>query len=70
MTIMFNCIYYKPPILDDYLYPDWAASLSWLIGLFPIMLVPGYAIYKMCMDGGFEVSSIYACNLFSNVQID
>jgi hypothetical protein len=56
VTIVFNCIFYKEPTLDDYTFPEWAKSLGWMIALFPMLLIPLWFGLQFCYDGGFTVS--------------
>ena len=55
ITIVFNCIFYKEPNLDDYTYPMWAKGLGWMIALFPMLLIPIWFFWRFCRDGGFAV---------------
>ena len=47
---------YKPPDLDKQLYPAWANSLAWLISMFPIVAIPAWFLYKLCVLGVCKVS--------------
>jgi solute carrier family 6 amino acid transporter-like protein 5/7/9/14 len=55
ITIVFNCVSYKPPSMDLYTYPAWAQALGWLISLFPILLIPAFFLFQFCKDGGFSL---------------
>ncbi|XP_064634027.1 sodium- and chloride-dependent glycine transporter 1-like isoform X2 [Lineus longissimus] len=55
VTIVFNVISYKPPDLDGYLYPAWAQAIGWLIGMWPIVMIPGWFLYQYCRDGGWAL---------------
>ena len=57
-TLLFNIIFYKPPTMDNYAYPDWGVNLGWLITFFPIGLIVGFFLYYFCKEGGYAVSSI------------
>ncbi|ESO97683.1 hypothetical protein LOTGIDRAFT_104165, partial [Lottia gigantea] len=59
VTILCNMILYKEPTFDDKPYPSWAVALGWLISLFPIVVVPVWALFKYCTEGGFTVSLFY-----------
>ena len=54
--VVFNCIYYKPPSLDIYLYPNWAQAIGWMVAMFPVALVVFVFIWRYCRWGGLHVS--------------
>ncbi|CAC5406556.1 unnamed protein product [Mytilus coruscus] len=39
VVIVLKALQWKPYTLDDYVYPDWATALSWLIVAFPIVVI-------------------------------
>ncbi|XP_064634023.1 sodium- and chloride-dependent glycine transporter 1-like [Lineus longissimus] len=55
VTIIFNCVLYKPPSLDGYSYPAWADGIGWLTALWLILMVPGWFIYQYGKDGGYDL---------------
>lgn len=55
--IVCGVIFYQMPTMGQYAYPAWAVGLGWLISLFPILLLPLYAIYYMCRHGGLQVGT-------------
>lgn len=49
--IVLKALQWKPYTLDDYVYPDWATALSWLIVAFPIVFIPAWILYYCaCRD--------------------
>ncbi|XP_064598237.1 sodium- and chloride-dependent glycine transporter 1-like isoform X2 [Liolophura sinensis] len=52
-TIVFYSIQTKPLTLNDYEYPDWGISVGWLITAFPLVFIPGWAIYYVSKVTGF-----------------
>ncbi|KAL4240747.1 Sodium- and chloride-dependent glycine transporter 1 [Mactra antiquata] len=51
-TVVFTCITYAPPVVDDYVYPEWAVAIGWLIACCSLVPIPLYAIYKLCTTEG------------------
>ncbi|XP_014677035.1 PREDICTED: sodium- and chloride-dependent glycine transporter 1-like [Priapulus caudatus] len=45
--LVFNWLQYKPASYGDYVYPDWANALGWIIAFVPISATPILAIYKL-----------------------
>ena len=55
-VIIFTAVQYAPPTLfDDYVYPDWAYVIGWVVVAFPLVFIPGGFIYRLLVDGGIEV---------------
>ncbi|CAG2210546.1 GLYT [Mytilus edulis] len=51
VVIVLKALQWKPYTLDDYVYPDWATALSWLIVAFPIVFIPAWILYYCaCRD--------------------
>ncbi|XP_036388648.1 sodium- and chloride-dependent GABA transporter 2-like [Megalops cyprinoides] len=47
-TFIFSIVKYKPLKFNKtYLYPDWAYVLGWFLGLFSVLLVPLWIVYKI-----------------------
>ncbi|KAM9758512.1 sodium- and chloride-dependent GABA transporter 2-like isoform 1-T1 [Menidia menidia] len=47
-TFIFSVVRYKPLKFNKtYTYPTWAYALGWFLGLFCVLLVPLWIIYKM-----------------------
>lgn len=59
---------YKPPEMDKKLYPAWANSLAWMIAMFPIVAIPGWALCKFCVNGGYEVRNITCSGRYRDLQ--
>ena len=36
----------------DYLYPVWGEVIGWFLGLSSMLIIPGYAIYKLAVTPG------------------
>lgn len=46
-TFIFNVVKYKPLMFNKtYIYPTWAYALGWSLGLFCVLLVPLWIVYK------------------------
>ncbi|XP_050411372.1 sodium- and chloride-dependent glycine transporter 1 [Patella vulgata] len=58
VTILCNIILYKEPTFDDAPYPAWGIVLGWLISSFPIVVIPAWALYKYCSDGGLQLLKV------------
>ncbi|KAK0072833.1 hypothetical protein PV326_014077 [Microctonus aethiopoides] len=43
---------YEPLSYEDYIYPEWANIIGWLITLSSIAMIPGVAIYKLIVTPG------------------
>jgi hypothetical protein len=56
--LICGTVFYRVPMMGEYSYPNWAVGLGWLIGLFPILLLPLYAMYYGCRHGGLQVSGL------------
>ena len=60
VLILFNAIYYKEPAYDSgEQYPGWSLVLGWMIILTPILVIPGWFLYKYCTLGGWQVSRLF-----------
>ncbi|XP_035479254.1 sodium- and chloride-dependent GABA transporter 2-like [Scophthalmus maximus] len=47
-SFIFSLVEYQPLTFNRwYVYPDWAYVLGWLLALSSILLVPGWALYKL-----------------------
>ncbi|XP_064611059.1 sodium- and chloride-dependent glycine transporter 1-like isoform X2 [Liolophura sinensis] len=56
-VIVFKAIEYTPASYgDDYVFPNWAQALGWLICLFPVMAMPGWFLFYYCRNGGWKVA--------------
>lgn len=55
LTIIMNMVYYKPPSLDGYLYPQWTVGLVVVLALLPLVWIPGVFLVRYCQRGGFQV---------------
>ncbi|VDN13051.1 unnamed protein product, partial [Dibothriocephalus latus] len=53
--IIFKIITDTPITLDAYVYPEWAQDLGVLIGVFPIICIPAWFLFKYCREGGWIV---------------
>lgn len=50
LQVSFICslVWYAPLTLNGwYIYPTWAYVLGWILALSSILLVPGFALYKL-----------------------
>uniref|UniRef100_A0A3Q3A541 Uncharacterized protein n=1 Tax=Kryptolebias marmoratus TaxID=37003 RepID=A0A3Q3A541_KRYMA len=58
-TFIFSVVRYKPLKFNKtYIYPEWAYALGWFLGLFCVLLVPMWIIFKMTqMEGTVRHSS-------------
>lgn len=46
-TFIFNVVKYNPLKFNKtYIYPTWAYALGWSLGLFCVLLVPLWMVYK------------------------
>ncbi|XP_043120777.1 sodium- and chloride-dependent GABA transporter 2-like isoform X1 [Puntigrus tetrazona] len=53
VSLVYSIVEYKPLTLNRwYVYPDWAYVLGWLLALSSILLVPGWALGRMCVGKG------------------
>uniref|UniRef100_A0A0X3PNC8 Transporter n=1 Tax=Schistocephalus solidus TaxID=70667 RepID=A0A0X3PNC8_SCHSO len=53
--IIFKIVTERPLTLDKYEYPAWAQVFGRLIGVFPIVCIPAWFIFKYCREGGWIV---------------
>ena len=53
----------SPLTFEDYVYPDWANSLAWMIVAFPLVAIFGVFIITYCANGGYEVFVIKCDNV-------
>ncbi|XP_072039408.1 sodium- and chloride-dependent glycine transporter 1-like [Amphiura filiformis] len=56
VIIFFSFYYYSKAYIGEYIYPDWAEALGWMLTLISFIVVPLYAIYGVFtqFDGPFE----------------
>ncbi|KAL1256244.1 hypothetical protein QQF64_011789 [Cirrhinus molitorella] len=53
VSFIYSMVEYKPLTFNRwYVYPDWAYALGWLLALSSIILVPGWALFRMCSGKG------------------
>ena len=45
--------------LDDYVFPDWAMAIAWMIVAFPLVVIVVYYLGKYLYDGGWEVRKFH-----------
>lgn len=50
--LVFTVIQYRPISYNDYIYPNWAISIGFLMALSSVICIPIYAIYKVCRSEG------------------
>lgn len=43
---------YEPLTYEGYVYPLWANILGWFIASSSVAMIPGVAIYKICVTPG------------------
>lgn len=46
--------------MSSYYYPGWAQGMGWVMAIAPLMLIPGWALFVYCKNGGFEVSTRFS----------
>eukprot|EP00058_Branchiostoma_floridae_P016370 XP_002601858.1 solute carrier family 6, member 1 [Branchiostoma floridae] len=51
-TFFFSLVQYKRLKYVDYLYPVWGEVIGWFLGLSSMLIIPGYAIYKLAVTPG------------------
>lgn len=52
-TFIFSVVKYKPLKFNKtYVYPTWAYALGWSLGLFCVLLVPLWIVFKMTQMKG------------------
>ncbi|XP_019617655.1 PREDICTED: sodium- and chloride-dependent GABA transporter 1-like [Branchiostoma belcheri] len=51
-TFFFSLVQYKRLKYVDYLYPVWGEVIGWFLGLSSMLVIPGYAIYKLAVTPG------------------
>ncbi|XP_067275617.1 sodium- and chloride-dependent GABA transporter 2-like isoform X3 [Pseudorasbora parva] len=52
-SFICSLVEYQPLTFNRwYVYPDWAYALGWLLALSSILLVPGWALGRMCVEKG------------------
>uniref|UniRef100_A0A8C2CNH2 Transporter n=1 Tax=Cyprinus carpio TaxID=7962 RepID=A0A8C2CNH2_CYPCA len=53
VSFVYSVVETKPLTFNRwYVYPDWAHALGWLLALSSILLVPGWALGRMCSGKG------------------
>ncbi|XP_053534111.1 sodium- and chloride-dependent GABA transporter 2 isoform X1 [Ictalurus punctatus] len=53
-----------------YVYPDWAYALGWLMALSSMMLVPGWALGRLCtLKGSLRQRWLYLCSPDSKLPL-
>ncbi|XDV29501.1 hypothetical protein PO909_032620 [Leuciscus waleckii] len=53
VSFISSMVEYQPLTFNRwYVYPDWAYALGWLLALSSILLVPGWALGRMCAGKG------------------
>ena len=58
--LIFAIIDYGQPQYGDYVYPEWAQLIGWLVFLLVIGWIPGVAIYQICKQNGNIKQVIYS----------
>ncbi|XP_055936488.1 sodium- and chloride-dependent glycine transporter 1-like isoform X3 [Argiope bruennichi] len=46
--LVFNWIEYKPAKSGNYVFPDWANVVGWVIAFFPVVVIVFLMFYKIC----------------------
>ena len=54
-TFVFLIVQQTNLTLGDYVYPDWAMVIAWLVALFPISLIVSVGLLQYCTLGGYQV---------------
>ncbi|XP_028430646.1 sodium- and chloride-dependent GABA transporter 2 isoform X1 [Perca flavescens] len=58
-TFVFSVVKYKPLKFNNtYVYPTWAYALGWFLGLFCVLLVPLWIIFKVTQMKGTIVQNL------------
>ncbi|XP_027241719.2 sodium-dependent dopamine transporter isoform X1, partial [Cricetulus griseus] len=60
-VVVVSIVTFRPPHYGDYIFPDWANALGWIIATSSMAMVPIYATYKFCsLPGSFREKLAYA----------
>ncbi|XP_040613671.1 sodium-dependent dopamine transporter isoform X2 [Mesocricetus auratus] len=60
-VVVVSIVTFRPPHYGDYIFPDWANALGWIIATSSMAMVPIYATYKLCsLPGSFREKLAYA----------
>ncbi|XP_064626053.1 sodium- and chloride-dependent glycine transporter 1-like isoform X2 [Lineus longissimus] len=51
-VLLFSWIDYSPAKYGDYVFPEWANILGWMMSLSVVIFIPIYAIYSLCTVSG------------------
>lgn len=43
---------YVPLTYENYIYPVWANVLGWMIAMSSVCMIPGMAVYQLCITPG------------------
>lgn len=59
-VVVVSIVTFRPPHYGDYIFPDWANALGWIIATSSMAMVPIYATYKFCsLPGSFREVGIF-----------
>ncbi|KAM4689167.1 sodium-dependent dopamine transporter [Discoglossus pictus] len=60
-VVVVSIVTFKPPNYGNYVFPQWANVVGWLLAISSMAMVPIYAIYKFCtLSGPFKQRVAYA----------
>ena len=51
-VFFYSVIQYEPVTYLDYRYPWWGEFIGWLMALSSILVMPGFAVYKLITTPG------------------
>lgn len=57
---MYSLIKYERFTYKDYVYPWWGEMAGWLMALSSMIVIPAYAIYKICLNDG-DIRNVSFC---------
>lgn len=59
-VVVVSIVTFRPPHYGDYIFPDWANALGWIIATSSMAMVPIYATYKFCsLPGSFREVGVF-----------
>lgn len=68
-SFICSLVKYQPLTFNRwYVYPDWAYMLGWVLALSSILLVPGWALYKLSTGTGTLTQVGQLCNCANELK--
>ncbi|KAJ1203896.1 hypothetical protein NDU88_007677 [Pleurodeles waltl] len=60
-VVVVSIVTFNPPNYGNYIFPEWANIVGWIIAISSMAMVPIYATYKFCrLPGSFREKLAYA----------